>query len=89
MPATNTLVQRLALYTNPDSHNAHQYPIVTRPHTGGLGRDQVVNKPIKQLVELGRDRSGNFDDRHGRVDFIGNVNADSRICCFTNVGKLH
>jgi len=34
MPARNTLVQLLALYTNPESHNAHRHRQTDRETTG-------------------------------------------------------
>jgi len=53
-----------------------RYLIATRPHTSGLGREQVAYKPDQAVVELGQAWSGNLDDRDGRVDLIGSVKAD-------------
>ena len=51
-----------------------RYPIATRPHTNGFGREQVAYKPGQTVAELGRAWSGNLGDRDGRGDLIGSGN---------------
>jgi len=44
-PATNTLVQLLALYIDPDSHNAHRHR-----QTDGQTDGQTTGMPIADLL---------------------------------------
>jgi len=42
MPARNTLVQLLALYTNPESHNAQRYRQTDRQADRGRTDDRIM-----------------------------------------------
>jgi len=42
LPATNTLVQLLALYTDPESHNAQRYRQADRLTDGGQTDDMMM-----------------------------------------------
>jgi len=42
LPARNTLVQRLVLYTDPESHNARRYRQTDRRHDDANSRSYCV-----------------------------------------------